>query len=177
MIYHPSDWDLNVHDPTGIAFRELERAMRVRRLLPSELKVVVEGKPLQYVPPCHVFVRAYGNVFGLQVVDGICVRIEHIESSLTERKVTIGEIGHSWLELNVAPRCRVILDIFPDLHCPVFPIVQRFPHPAYQRPSTEAEQTLFRDLKRNAEFNARLADVTAAIQHLAETHSLLQLPT
>jgi hypothetical protein len=133
--------------------QEFSRAMHVRKQLPPWFSTA-KG---EYIPSCHEIAHAYGEVFGLKVVDGEIAYIKDHRlipaKFFREEKinVTCQFIKHSWLEFE-AGYARFILDIFPETQVSVLPLMHRWPHPAYYVPDEPKHLLAFKEVLNTVEF-------------------------
>ena len=123
--------------------RELKRmlllAITVRYEMPRAVEWRRFPRRLYYLPVCHDVAHAFAQVFGGVAIDG-----EHMfpmETFQTEAGAHEGArfstLLHSWVEFETSGGNRFILDIYPDVNCPVLPVVLRHPNAAYWVPTDE----------------------------------------
>ena len=115
-------------------FPHYERMVAIRfGFNPLKVAGVQDGSV--WMPYCHHVAHAYAKAFDVEVVNGEKVFITQTRTLWFGHfiRARVSRYAHSWNRLVLPSGKRVILDLFPDETCSMFPIVVLDPHPAYTK--------------------------------------------
>lgn len=102
----------------GFVEKHFSRAMKVRMNF-DNTSFLSDLKAAAYIPPCHAVARAYAEAFDVQYQDGW----RHTIALDKSEPQPFYKYGHSWNIITTPDGFDLVLDLFPEDTCSLFPIL------------------------------------------------------
>jgi len=159
-------------DEKDLIMEHYIRAVRLRLKFPGVSLPWIPPEKL-WIPGCHVVAHAYAQVFGAKAVDGEHAYFKGREVSETGQTcIDLSTYAHSWNILEINDNLSLILDIYPDIGCPMMPVLLKNPHPAYWVPTDELfKRQIVKTLKESEQFPIEVRVVAEAFQKIGSVGS------
>ena len=150
--------------------REIERiyrmAFEMRLRLPAHLTETWLMGGRKYYPECHEAAHAFAEIAGIAAIDGehaVLTKTEPTDDGI-EFSAHFTSVLHSWNEFSVPSGKRFILDLLPEDHSSVFPVLLPAPNPAYWIPKDRRRTQALKEIQL-PRMQHRIANLKAAMRN------------